>query len=123
MKKLSLIERQPLAVLGAVGVVVTALIHLLVAFKIDVSPDQEKAITGLVDAVGLLLILFIGAKAVTPNAKVVSQTTANGTVVAGEASQQPTGAVVPIVADPTTGEPVPVTAVKQELVEALRPAA
>lgn len=115
MKKMSLIEREPLAVLGAVGVVVTALIHLLVVFGFDVNPEREKAITGLVDAVGLLVILFIGRRSVTANRKVVSRTTTTGEVVAGDAAAAPTGSLVPIVADPLTGEPVPVVAVRPAL--------
>lgn len=125
MKKLTLIERQPLAVLGGVGVAVTALIHLLVEFGIPITERQQTAVGGVVDAVGLLVILFLGHKAVTPNSKVVSRTTTEGQVVAGDASQARTGSVVDIVADPTTGEPVPVTPVKPELVaeESLPPVA
>lgn len=119
---LTLAQRQPLAVRAAAVAAVVAIVHVaVVAGLIDV--EQEEAIAGAVDALGLLALVFLGAKSVTPNAKVISRVTTEGTVVAGDASTVATGTEIGTAPSPSAGlvqssnDLVASAPVKPELVE------
>lgn len=88
---LSLVDRNPVAIRAAVGAAVTAVVHLLVVFGVPITKAQGSAIGGVVDAVGLLVIVAWARAGVTPNAKVVTRVTTKGTVVTGDAALTTTG--------------------------------
>lgn len=113
---LSLAERHPIAVRAAVAALVVAVIHVLVALGVPVPEDLEDSILDLVDAGAALLVVISAIRAVTPNAKVITQVTTEGTVVAGEAAIEPTGAEVETLPSNETGLPVPLATVNPDLV-------
>jgi len=111
--KLSLADRNPVVVRGAITAAATAIVHVLVVLAL-VPARVEDPISTAVDAIGLVVLLLWARAGVTPNAKVITRVTTSGRVVAGDAAVRPAGqpvAVVPGVVART--EPV---AVKPELV-------
>lgn len=85
---------EPTVIVGAISAVVAALMALLIAFGIDITPDQTVAVLGVVAAVGpFVAALFIRRK-VTPNINVVEAVTREGEVVAGPANEIATGEVI-----------------------------
>lgn len=87
---MNLAEKNPLAVRAAVTAAVTGLVHVAVVFGL-VDVEQATAIGGAVDAAGLLVFVLWARAGVTPNAKVITQVTTKGVVVAGDAAVMPTG--------------------------------
>lgn len=104
---LTLTEKQPVAVYAAIVGALTAVVHVLVVTGV-IPVDAEQAVAGAVDAVGALVLVVVAARAVTPNAKVVTQVTTDGDVVAGDASTVPTGRRVEVAPSDTEVNPVPV---------------
>lgn len=87
---------EPVAIGAAIVAAVQAVLGTLAAFNLPVTEAQQTAIIGLTGA----LIVLTGAVAAlirsrsTPSAKVVEQLDPDGSVVAGEASELPTGEYV-----------------------------
>lgn len=77
---------------AAIGLV-TAILATLTAFGLDLSPDQQGAILGLVAAV-LVVASLLWQRWGIDRARVVEQTTDGKTVIAGPANELPTGSVV-----------------------------
>lgn len=85
-------NREP-ALVGAVIAAATAIVAVLVAFNVPMTEQQQDAILGAIGPVLLLVLGLATRQFVTPKAKVVEQEK-DGLVVAGEASELPTGTVV-----------------------------
>lgn len=99
---LNLDEREPLVVRAAVTAAVTAVVHVAVVLGLPISNEAEVAIGGAVDAVGLVVLLFLVRPKVTPAAKVVTRVNTAGEVVTGEAAAVPVGTIL----DPGVNPPV-----------------
>lgn len=90
-------QREPAAVAGTIVAVVTAGLALVVAFGVDLDETQTEAILGVAAVVAPILAALLIRPRVTPNGKVVEYVNTDtdpDTVVAGEASPLPTGAVL-----------------------------
>lgn len=87
---MNLAEREPLAIRAAITAAVTALVHVAAVYGL-VAKDQEVAIGTAIDVVGALVLVIWARAGVTGNAKVITQVTNEGTVVAGDAAVTPTG--------------------------------
>lgn len=51
--------KEPSAIIGAITAAVSAIISLLVAFGLDLSPDQQAAILTVIATVGSLVVGFV----------------------------------------------------------------
>lgn len=58
--------REPLVTAATITALVTALIGVLVAFGIDLTDDQQKAVLGLVAVVAPLAVALFSRSKVTP---------------------------------------------------------
>lgn len=89
-------EREPVALIMAAAAAVSATITLLAAFGLTITEAQRDAIlaTGISWAVLLVVLIPLVRSYVTPRAAVVERVTPAGVVVAGEASELPTGTPV-----------------------------
>ena len=83
----------PVTITAAVTGLATAVIAALVAFGADLSAEQQGAILGLVAAV-LVVASLLWQRWGIDRSQVVEQTTDGRTVVAGEANELPTGAII-----------------------------
>lgn len=92
---LSNIIRNPKLLVTLIG----AVIALLVAAGIDVSPELRDAISGL----ALAIIAIVAGATATPNGDVAA-TTVKGEVKAGPAHELPTGTPVVVAPAPAPGE-------------------
>lgn len=80
---------QPIAVRAAVVALVTAAVHTLAVLGV-VDSDVEVAVGGLVDAVGLVVVVVWSRAAVTPNELVAArEDPRTGMVEAGPAESAP----------------------------------
>ena len=88
--------REPVAIIMAGAAAVSASLTLAVAFGLEVTAEQREAIltTGVSWAVLLVVLIPLIRARVTPRAAVVERVTPEGVVVAGEASELPTGTQV-----------------------------
>lgn len=59
-------NREPVAIVGTITGIVTALIALFVAFGLDLNRDQQTAILGVVAAVAPLVAAYFARRRVTP---------------------------------------------------------
>lgn len=86
-------EREPAAVIAVVVAFATAVLGLLVAFGVDVTPEQRDAILGVIGPTVLLigLVAALIRRKVSPTATTVATVTASGAILAGGASALPTG--------------------------------
>lgn len=98
-------KNEPLITVASITAGVTALLGLLVAFGVPVTPDQQVAILGVVAVVAPVAVALIGRNLVTPNGSVVERVDSEGTVKAGEANELPTDMVIRELGDPTEQEP------------------
>jgi hypothetical protein len=57
---------EPLITVAALTALVAAIIACLVAFGVDLTEDQQKAVLGLVAVVAPLVVGFIARRKVTP---------------------------------------------------------
>ena len=89
-------EREPVALIMAAAAAVSATITLLAAFGLTLTDAQRDAIltTGVAWAVLLVVLIPLVRSSVTPRAAVVERVTPAGVVVAGDASELPTGTPV-----------------------------
>lgn len=85
---------EPAVIVGAISAIIASVLVLLVAFGIDITPDQTAAILGVVAAVGPIVVSLIIRRKVTPNVSVVEAVTKDGDVVAGPANEIETGEVI-----------------------------
>lgn len=83
-------KNEPLITVASITAGVTALLALLVAFNVPVTPEQQVAILGVVAVAAPIVVAVIGRSLVTPNANVVEYTTSTNQVRAGEANELPT---------------------------------
>jgi len=111
---LSTSEREPLAIRAAITAAVGAVLHVVVLSG-AIPGDLEVPIVAAVDAVGLVALLLWARPTVTANARVVTQVTNEGLVTTGDAAVVDTGAQAPLT-ETQGGDPVPLVAVKPELV-------
>lgn len=111
---MSLTEREPLAVRAAVVALLTTVVHVL-AVRGIVDDNTEDAIAGVVDAIGLIVLLFLARPAVTSNAKVLARVTTSGDIVAGDAAVEATGNDVAAIGP--SGDVLAQVVVRPELVE------
>ena len=102
--KLSLADRNPVVVRGAITAAATAIVHVLVVLAL-VPARVEDPISTAVDAIGLVVLLLWARAGVTPNAKVIARVTTRGDVVPGAASGLPAGAGVGV-RSTETGDPI-----------------
>lgn len=87
----------PTITMGTVTAAVSAIITLLLAYGVQVTPDQRIAIMGLVATIGPLLVGGVAKVQTTPTSHVVAeQNPSTGDVLAGEASPHPTGTKIDI---------------------------
>lgn len=60
-------QTEPAVIIGSITAVVTAILALLVAFGMDISPDQQAAILGMVAAVApIVAAVFIRQRVFSP---------------------------------------------------------
>jgi len=88
-------QREPAIVIGLVTAAVAAILVLLAAFGVNLTPEQQVAVIGVIAGVGPLITAWVTRGKVTPTALVVETVKPDGTRVAGEASLLPTGSVIP----------------------------
>lgn len=92
---MSIWRREPAIVTASAVALATAILTLLVAYGIDIDPGQQAAIVGAVSAAlstaALLTTGVVIRAQVTPSSSVVERTDGHGSVVAGAASELPTG--------------------------------
>ncbi len=93
---MSIFQREPAMVYSAIMAVVAEVILLVVAFGIDITPEQQAAVLGTVSAVLILVALLttgvLVRGQVTPTSQVVERRVeSTGRVVAGAGSELPTG--------------------------------
>lgn len=86
-------KNEPVAIIGAVGAALAAVIGVAVAFGLPITEDQQTAILAAVGPVGIVVVLIITRRLVTPNGRVVERED-GGKVVAGEGSELPNGLVI-----------------------------
>lgn len=112
---LSFDDRDPLILRAAVTAAVTAVVHVVVVLGAPLDSSAETAIGAAVDGLGLVVLLILARRKVTPNAKVVARVTSRGRVVAGEAAVEPTETVLAV--DPPYTDDVgrPEVTVRSEL--------
>lgn len=91
----------------------TALFGLLTAFGLDLSKDQIAAVMTFAGAVVVVLALVV----TTAKRTVVARVTGDGDVIAGQAAVAATGTKA-LLTETKGGDPVPLLAVKPELVTA-----
>ena len=113
---MKLVKSEPAVVIGTVTTAVAAILAVLVAFGIDLSPGQQVAILGVVAGVGPLVVAFVTRSQVAAFSTVVAQQV-GGAVIAGPASVLAVGApvevwplgtpAVPVVPEPTPPVPPP----------------
>ena len=89
-------NREPLITAATITAAVTAVITLLVAFGVPLTPEQQTAILGVVAVAGPLVVGIVARSKVAAWATVAAQTDATGITRAGPAAAQPTGAPVEV---------------------------
>lgn len=68
-RKNGVMAKEPSAIIGAVSAAVSAILALLVAFGLDLSPDQQSAILTVIATVGSLVVGFtVRGQVYSPNA-------------------------------------------------------
>ena len=82
---------EPLVTVASITAGVAAIVALLVSFGIPVTPEQQKAILGVVAVGAPIVVALVARGSVTPNARVVEGLDGSGIVYAGEANELPTG--------------------------------
>lgn len=87
-------KTEPVLTVASVTAAVAAVIALAVSFGFEVSDDQTAAILGVVAVVGPLVAAVVQRRQVVPSGRVVEMDGGDGTVVAGEANEIPTGVLV-----------------------------
>lgn len=93
------VRRNPLLTRATITGVVGAVLALLVAFNVDLTPDQEKALVGLAVALAPIVAGVWARFKVTPTAEVVAQINPAGPgTIAGQASPLPDGTPVGVTA-------------------------
>ena len=86
-------KNEPLVTVASLTSLLVAVLALLVAFGAPLDEEQQTAILGVAAVVAPLVVAAVARAQVTPSANVVEQV--QGTdVVAGEASELPTGQYV-----------------------------
>lgn len=102
-------SKEPLITVAFITALTAAVIALLVAFGVPLTPDQRTAILGLAAVLAPVTVALIARRLVTPNGSVVEQVESRDgedTVVAGPANAIPTGAAIrPLSAHPTYEAP------------------
>ena len=105
---MKLVKSEPAVVIGTVTTAVAAILAVLVAFGIDLSPGQQVAILGVIAGVGPLVVAFVTRSQVSPASTVVAQyKPGSNAVIAGPASVLAVGAPVEVW---PLGTPAPVAA-------------
>lgn len=92
-------KNEPIITVSTVTTVVTATIVLLAAFGLNITPEQKVAITGFAGVVAPIVIAFIARKYTIPVSKAVPKSEVverevDGLVIAGPASELPTGTTI-----------------------------
>lgn len=90
-------NNEPLITVASVTAGVAALIAVLIAFGVPLTPDQQTAILGFVAVAAPVIVAWIARRFVSPTSSVVAQRLPGGDVVAGEASSIETGKSVEVV--------------------------
>ena len=88
-------QREPALIIGLVTAAVASVLVLLAAFGVDLTPEQQVAVIGVIAGVGPLVAVIITRGKVTPAAVVVEALNPDGVRIAGPASPLPTGSVIP----------------------------
>lgn len=89
-------EREPALIIGLITAAVASVLVLLTAFGVDLTPEQQVAVIGVIAGVGPLVAVIIARRKVTATARVVSVVEPDGTVTAGPASPLPDGTPIPL---------------------------
>ncbi|RCK68254.1 hypothetical protein DT076_16525 [Desertihabitans brevis] len=99
-------NREPLFTVGGITAAVAAVLALLVAFGVPLTDDQQKAILGVVAALGPLAVALITRRYTAAWATVLEQQAKDGTKVAGPANPLVAeGEEIPDLDDPHTANP------------------
>ena len=85
--------REPVVTTASITAGATAVVALLIALGVPISEEVRVALLGVV-AVAAPLVVIAARRWTVPAAAVVAHEDADGTVVAGEASELPTGTVI-----------------------------
>ena len=88
---------EPAVTIGAITAAVAAVLALIVAFGVSLTPEQQVAILGIAAVAAPLIVALITRGKVTPSASVVETVSPKGARIAGPASPLPTGSVIPTV--------------------------
>jgi hypothetical protein len=96
---------EPIITVATVTGAVTALLGLFVAFGLDISPDQQTAILGVVAVVAPIVVALIARNFTVAFKRTLAYQTKTGSVVAGEGSELPTGS--PVDVSPASDVPLP----------------
>lgn len=84
-------SKEPLITAAGLSAVAGAVIAAVVAFGVNLSEEQVKAVLGLVAVVGPFAVAVLARTRVAPWTSVVAQQTTTGDVQAGPASKLPVG--------------------------------
>jgi hypothetical protein len=91
----SFATREPLITVASIVAFCGAVITLLVAFGVELTVDQVAALAGVVSVAAPLIVAFVAHRQVSPSSQIVAQVDGkSGEVVAGQASQLPTGLIL-----------------------------
>ena len=91
-------KNEPVTLTGLIVAAVAAIVSLVTAFGLHVSPDQAAAIIGTVTAVAAVVGFLVARTKVTPTSNVVAFTNArHAAPIAGPAAEQPNGTEVQVV--------------------------
>jgi len=87
-------EREPALVIGLITAAVASVLVLLAAFGVQLTPEQQVAVIGVIAGVGPLITAIISRTKVTSTATVVQVVAPDGAILAGPASSLETGTVI-----------------------------
>lgn len=111
MPELTIPQKEPAAIISAIGAAVTAIIGVAVAFGVPMSQQQQNAILVAIGPVAILIVLLATRPKVTPTAAVAAQVNLQtGELEAGPAAAQADGTPVAVISepvvDPATGSTI-----------------
>lgn len=97
MPELTIPQKEPAAIIAAIGAAATVVIGLAVAFGAPITPDQQSAILIAIPPIGILVVLLVTRPKVTPAAAVAAQVNLQtGAIEAGPAAAQRDGTAVTV---------------------------
>ena len=97
-------KNEPLVTTATITAGTTAVLALLVAFGVPLSEAQQIAILGVAAVAAPLAVAVVARRLITPNGSIV-ESVSDGTVVAGEANELPTGTEIRELGDSMETEP------------------